>query len=152
MAADIDDLESPNFQKITLRNYTFDFSPSIINGYFGRANDGVVNWVPTMYTTSVSKTMAKPIAYPTMMCSIMESEQPDILMPVDIEAQPVETGGSSGIGQDEIVWIIRDEIRHLERVIQTSLSRKSVLETWLSSLAGQVDPAVDDSKADASQN
>ncbi|GAA0141168.1 hypothetical protein LIER_02375 [Lithospermum erythrorhizon] len=40
MTEDIDDPVSPNFQKVTFHNFTFDFSPSVINGYFARANGG----------------------------------------------------------------------------------------------------------------
>ncbi|GAA0185556.1 oxidoreductase [Lithospermum erythrorhizon] len=50
----------------------------------------------------------------------------------------------------------QDEIRHLEGVIQTTLARKSVLEARLRSLTREVgpevDPAVGDCKAEASQD
>ncbi|GAA0141465.1 hypothetical protein LIER_02602 [Lithospermum erythrorhizon] len=40
MTEDIDDPMNPNFQKEIFRNFTFDFSPSLINRYFARANSG----------------------------------------------------------------------------------------------------------------
>ncbi|GAA0172164.1 hypothetical protein LIER_26043 [Lithospermum erythrorhizon] len=40
MRNDIDDPKRPNIQKVTLRNYTIDFSLSIINGYYAKANRG----------------------------------------------------------------------------------------------------------------
>ncbi|GAA0145715.1 hypothetical protein LIER_05847 [Lithospermum erythrorhizon] len=73
----------------------------------------------------------------------------------DIPFKAVETGGGYSAGNDETVQFIKDEINHLEGVIQTSLARKSALETRLWSLAGEDDPVVDpttsDSEAEASQ-
>ncbi|GAA0173984.1 hypothetical protein LIER_27472 [Lithospermum erythrorhizon] len=40
MSEDIDDIESPHYHKVTFRNRTFDFSPRLINDYFGRPNGG----------------------------------------------------------------------------------------------------------------
>ncbi|GAA0143723.1 hypothetical protein LIER_04336 [Lithospermum erythrorhizon] len=40
MTEDIDDPVSPNSQKVTFRNFNFDFSPSLVNAFYGRANGG----------------------------------------------------------------------------------------------------------------
>ncbi|GAA0138676.1 hypothetical protein LIER_00375 [Lithospermum erythrorhizon] len=52
-------------------------------------------------------------------------------------------------GIDETVKILRDEIGHLNGVIQSSIARKSVLETRLPSLNGEDDPDVDTSVDDS---
>ncbi|GAA0163831.1 hypothetical protein LIER_19605 [Lithospermum erythrorhizon] len=174
MIENIDDPVSPNFQKETFQNFTFDFSPCLINGCFARANGGetgynlqlfeifkvltggavntwpvkgqipssrlsvkyailhkvaVVNWVPTTPTTSVSKTMARVLYMETHVA--------------DMPLRAVETGGGSRAGNDETVQFIRNEIKHLEGMIRTSLARKSVLEARLMSLAREDDPVVD---------
>ncbi|GAA0159738.1 hypothetical protein LIER_16446 [Lithospermum erythrorhizon] len=122
MTDDVDDPESDNFQRGTLRNSTIDFSPDIINAYFGSVNGG------RNRGTHV----------------------------VDIPLKATETGRSSGSGNEGTAKILKDEIRHLEGVIQFSLARKSVLEMMLRSLAGEVDPEVDpdaaDSEAEVSQD
>ncbi|GAA0179101.1 hypothetical protein LIER_29931 [Lithospermum erythrorhizon] len=61
----------------------------------------------------------------------------------DIPLAIVDTGGALESGTDETPKIIRDEMRHLDGVIQTSLARKSVWEAYLRSLSGAVDPVVD---------
>ncbi|GAA0139489.1 hypothetical protein LIER_01020 [Lithospermum erythrorhizon] len=93
----------------------------------------------------------KPIAYPSLLCSIIESQHSDILTAADDEGPTrglltinpkllqgthdadiplptVETGDASNAGNDETARFLRDEIKHLEGVIQTSLARKSVLK------------------------
>ncbi|GAA0143674.1 hypothetical protein LIER_35787 [Lithospermum erythrorhizon] len=40
MTEDIDDIASPHYHKVTFRNCTFDFSPRLINDYFGLPNGG----------------------------------------------------------------------------------------------------------------
>ncbi|GAA0142646.1 hypothetical protein LIER_03493 [Lithospermum erythrorhizon] len=40
MTEDIDDPTSPNIQKATFGNFTFDFSPSLVNSFYGRTNSG----------------------------------------------------------------------------------------------------------------
>ncbi|GAA0163826.1 hypothetical protein LIER_39667 [Lithospermum erythrorhizon] len=37
---DVDDSESNNYQKVTLRNFVFNFSPDLINKAYGRTNEG----------------------------------------------------------------------------------------------------------------
>ncbi|GAA0175417.1 hypothetical protein LIER_28596 [Lithospermum erythrorhizon] len=73
-----------------------------------------------------------------------------ILKPI---AYPIETGGGSSVGNDETARFLRDEIKHLEGVIQSSLARKSILEARLRSLTGDlvVDPGASNSEAEASQ-
>ncbi|GAA0155644.1 hypothetical protein LIER_13330 [Lithospermum erythrorhizon] len=252
MTKDIDDPASINFQKVTFCNFTFDFSPSLVNAFYGRANGGetsynlqlseivkvltggvvdtwpdkglpssklsvkyavmhkvgVENWVPITHTIIVSETLAmvlymigtralfnlgqfifdqvvqhaqshailKPIAYPSMLCSILESHKEDILTAEDVEGLApgfitispklmqgtqvadiplvtVDTGGASGSGTDETAKILRDEIRYLDGVIQSSLARKSVLDERLRSLSGEDDtkdgPAVGESGPEA---
>ncbi|GAA0139333.1 hypothetical protein LIER_00899 [Lithospermum erythrorhizon] len=74
----------------------------------------------------------------------------------DIPLRVVEIGNAFVVGNGETARYIRDEIKHLDGVIQTSLARKSVLEARLRSLTGEVDPEVDpdvaDNEAKASQN
>ncbi|GAA0162711.1 hypothetical protein LIER_18743 [Lithospermum erythrorhizon] len=94
MREDDDDPESPNLQKVTLRNHTVDFSPSIINAYYG-------------------KKMGEKL---------------------------VDTSGALDNGNQRTAKIIRDEIMHLEGVIQSSLAIKYVLEARLRSVLGEVDP------------
>ncbi|GAA0151212.1 hypothetical protein LIER_09982 [Lithospermum erythrorhizon] len=194
MTEDIDDPESPNFQKVILRNYTIEFSPSIINAYFGRANGGktgsklklyeiakvltggavytwldkgqipssrlsvkyvvlpkvgVVNWVPTTYTTSVSETMAMVLYIIGTGASfnlgqfifdqtVQHAQSHTILKPI---AYPIETRSGSGADNDETVYFLRDEIKDLEGVIQTSLARKLYwrqgLGVWLGRMIHQ---------------
>ncbi|GAA0141076.1 hypothetical protein LIER_02302 [Lithospermum erythrorhizon] len=65
-------------------------------------------------------------------------------------------GSGSGVGSEETARFLRDEIKYLDGVIQSSLARKSVLEARLRSLTGENDPAIDlaasDSKAEASKD
>ncbi|GAA0139927.1 hypothetical protein LIER_35157 [Lithospermum erythrorhizon] len=61
----------------------------------------------------------------------------------DIPLVTIDTGGGSRSGIDDTARVLRDEIRHLEGVIHSSLARKSVLEAPLRSLNGDVDPDVD---------
>ncbi|GAA0148609.1 hypothetical protein LIER_08001 [Lithospermum erythrorhizon] len=72
----------------------------------------------------------------------------------DILLVTVDTGGASGSGTDDTARILRDEILHLDGVIQSSLARKSFPEARLRSPSGEadptIDPAVDGSGADAS--
>ncbi|GAA0149559.1 hypothetical protein LIER_08704 [Lithospermum erythrorhizon] len=122
---------------------------------------GVANWVPTTHTTSVSQTFA----------SILESQKEDILTVEDVEGPApgfitispkliqgthvadippvtVDTGGASGSGTDESAKILRDEIRHLDGIIQSSLARKYVLEAHLRSLSGEDNPDVEPAVGD----
>ncbi|GAA0181473.1 hypothetical protein LIER_30248 [Lithospermum erythrorhizon] len=212
----------PYFPKlVTFRNFTFDFSPYIINGYFGRAKGGEMGYnlkltkifkvltggaidiwldkgLPSsklsakvlymigtgalfnsgqfIFVQTVqhgqSHAMLKPIAYPSMLCSILQDRKEDILTAADEEGpfpglitiSPklmqdthvadiplalIDAGGASGSSTDGTTQLLRDEILHLDGPIQTSLARKSVLEARLRSLTGDVDPAVDPSVADS---
>ncbi|GAA0142954.1 hypothetical protein LIER_03744 [Lithospermum erythrorhizon] len=58
----------------------------------------------------------------------------------DIPLAPVDVGGASGSNTDRTAQLLMDEIRYLDGVIQSSLARKSVLETRLRSLSGEDDP------------
>ncbi|GAA0186800.1 hypothetical protein LIER_34088 [Lithospermum erythrorhizon] len=125
-----------------------------------------------------SHAVLKPITYPSLLCSILESQKENILTFVDIEGPAfgfitispklmqgthvvdiplvtVDTGGASGSGTDEIANILRDEIRHLDGVIQSIFARKSILEACLRSLSGEdnpdADPAIGDSGSEAPQ-
>ncbi|GAA0167232.1 hypothetical protein LIER_22209 [Lithospermum erythrorhizon] len=102
MAEDIDDPATPNFQKIIFHNFTFDFSPSIING-------------------------------------------------IQVALQFEDVSGTSGGENEETARFLRDEIRHLDGVIQTSLARKFVLEARLRSLSGVANPDVGGSGAETPQ-
>ncbi|GAA0139647.1 hypothetical protein LIER_01149 [Lithospermum erythrorhizon] len=105
-----------------------------------------------------------------MLYTILESQKDDILTTIDVEGpapgfitispklmqgthvvdihlQSEDTSGALSSGNDETARILRDEIRHLDRVIQSSLARKSVLEIHLRSLIGDADPVVDPSIA-----
>ncbi|GAA0184192.1 hypothetical protein LIER_31480 [Lithospermum erythrorhizon] len=72
----------------------------------------------------------------------------------NISLQAKETSGESGSRNEETARILRDEIRHLDGVIQTSVTKKSVLEARLRNLSGDgnsdVDPAISGSGAEAS--
>ncbi|GAA0145325.1 hypothetical protein LIER_05546 [Lithospermum erythrorhizon] len=70
----------------------------------------------------------------------------------DIPLRPIKGGGPSGEGQGKAMRIISNEIKYLDRVIQTNLVRKSELEARVRSLTEYVDPYAVDSEADASQN
>ncbi|GAA0167156.1 hypothetical protein LIER_25755 [Lithospermum erythrorhizon] len=69
---------------------------------------------------------------------------------------PREARGSSSIGKDETTRITRNEIRYLEGMIQSSIAKKFELEARLQSIAREVDlevdPAIGDSEAEASQD
>ncbi|GAA0155499.1 hypothetical protein LIER_13213 [Lithospermum erythrorhizon] len=60
--------------------------------------------------------------------------------------------GASGSGTDGTAQLLRDEIRYLDGIIQSSLAIKSVLEAHLRSLSGEddsdVDPTVSDGGAE----
>ncbi|GAA0176191.1 hypothetical protein LIER_29229 [Lithospermum erythrorhizon] len=90
-----------------------------------------------------SHDVLKSIAYPSMGTHV-----------VDIPQKLVETCGGSSAGNDETFRFIRDEINHLEGMIQTSLPIRSVLDVRLRSLPGEddpvIDPAASDSEAEAS--
>ncbi|GAA0163971.1 hypothetical protein LIER_19714 [Lithospermum erythrorhizon] len=70
MIDDINEPESIHFQKVTLRNCTIDFSPSLINAYYGQANKGKTG----------AKLKLSEIA------KVIEAQQPDILTVSDEEA------------------------------------------------------------------
>ncbi|GAA0163264.1 hypothetical protein LIER_39564 [Lithospermum erythrorhizon] len=61
----------------------------------------------------------------------------------DIPLVTVDTVGGSKSGTDETARVLRDEIRHLDGVIQFSMTMKSVLEARLRSLSGENEPEVD---------
>ncbi|GAA0157211.1 hypothetical protein LIER_43397 [Lithospermum erythrorhizon] len=125
-----------------------------------------------------SHVVLKPIAYPSLLCNIIEAQQPDILTAADEEApshgfttispkllqgthvadiplRAIETGSGSGAGNEATARFLKDEIKQLDGVIQSSLARKSVLEAHLRSFTGEDDPVVapdaSDSEAEASQ-
>ncbi|GAA0164456.1 hypothetical protein LIER_20086 [Lithospermum erythrorhizon] len=58
----------------------------------------------------------------------------------DMPLAHVADEGASGSGTDGTAQLLRDEIGYLDGVIQSSLSRKSVLEARLQSLSGEDDP------------
>ncbi|GAA0161620.1 hypothetical protein LIER_17895 [Lithospermum erythrorhizon] len=70
----------------------------------------------------------------------------------NIPLQYEDASGTSRGGNEEIARFLRDEIRHLDGVIQTSLVRKSVLEAQLKSLIGEAHLGVDGSRAEAPHN
>ncbi|GAA0153329.1 hypothetical protein LIER_11595 [Lithospermum erythrorhizon] len=95
--------------------------------------------------------------------SILEAQKADILTTNDVEGpasgfitispklmqgvhvaniplRVVETGSGSGASNKESARFIRDEIKHLDGVIHTSLAMKSVLEARLRSLVGEDNP------------
>ncbi|GAA0186771.1 hypothetical protein LIER_34059 [Lithospermum erythrorhizon] len=98
-----------------------------------------------------SHIVLKPIAYPSMMSSILQDQEEDILIAADEEGPflgvitinpkltqgthvadipltTADTGGAIGSDTDETMRVLRVEIRLSDGVIQTSLARKSVLE------------------------
>ncbi|GAA0159450.1 hypothetical protein LIER_16220 [Lithospermum erythrorhizon] len=135
MTEDNDDPVSPNIQNVTFCN---------------------------LVKHAQSHDVLKPIAYPSMLCGILkdiltaeniEGPAPGFITispklmqgthVADIPLVTTETGGVSGSGTDETTKVMRDEIRHLDGVIQSSLARKSVLEARLRSLSGEDDPDAD---------
>ncbi|GAA0187516.1 hypothetical protein LIER_34804 [Lithospermum erythrorhizon] len=73
----------------------------------------------------------------------------------DIPLETVDARRASGSNTDGTAQLLRDEIRYLDGVIQSNLTRKSVLEARLRSLSGYYDvvdePAVGDSSVEAPQ-
>ncbi|GAA0173989.1 hypothetical protein LIER_27476 [Lithospermum erythrorhizon] len=69
---------------------------------------------------------------------------------VDIPLRAVETGDTFGPCPKKVARFIRNEIKHLEEVIQFSLDRKSVLNASLRSITGVVHPNDNNSEATAS--
>ncbi|GAA0141464.1 hypothetical protein LIER_02601 [Lithospermum erythrorhizon] len=95
-----------------------------------------------------SHAVLKPIAYPSMICSILEAQKSDILTTKDIEwPAPGFITISPKLMQET-------HVAHIP-LRATGLARKSMLEERLRSLGGEDDPAVDpiasDSEAKASQ-
>ncbi|GAA0170302.1 hypothetical protein LIER_24597 [Lithospermum erythrorhizon] len=59
---------------------------------------------------------------------------------VDVPMAPLADEGAPGSRTDGAAQLLRDEIRYLDGVIQSSLARKSVLAARLRSLSGEDDP------------
>ncbi|GAA0184251.1 hypothetical protein LIER_31539 [Lithospermum erythrorhizon] len=124
MIDDVNDTESINFQK----------SP-VHDRHKGLFNFGQFTFDQTVQYAQ-SHVILNPIAYPGLLCNIMEDHHPDILTTMDEEAlspgfltvspkllqgthvtniplRPCKIGGSFGVGQDETIRIIRDEMGFL---------------------------------------
>ncbi|GAA0163614.1 hypothetical protein LIER_19435 [Lithospermum erythrorhizon] len=118
MMEHIDDLINLNFQKVTLGNFTFEFSPSIMNGYFSRANGGETSY--NLKFLEIIKVLTGGVVNtcPTKGAgSRVYHYQSEVDAGNDIPLRSVDTGGGLGSGNDETGRFIRDEIRHLESVI-----------------------------------
>ncbi|GAA0172005.1 hypothetical protein LIER_25915 [Lithospermum erythrorhizon] len=134
MAEDIDDPVSPNFQKVTFCNFTFDFSPSIINRYFGRENGeetgynlqlseivkvltgGVVDtWSDKGQIASSKMSVKYVILHKIGVANWVPSTHTASVF--ETLARAVDTGGAFGSGNVETSRILRYEIMHLDGVI-----------------------------------
>ncbi|GAA0163473.1 hypothetical protein LIER_43647 [Lithospermum erythrorhizon] len=231
---DVDDPESDNYHKVTLRNLVFNFSPDLINQAYGRTNVGdtgdkmllsdivstltagaVTIWpprtqlpssklsakyvvlhkvvvtclVPTTHTTGISEALAKvlyvlgsgdnlnvgqvifdqivdharsnavlkPIGYPSLICSLLKTQHPEVMSGINEDAVtpksfsishkllsgthvidvPIPDGGAAKVAtgrQTAAVQILQDEIAYLDGVIQSSLARKLMLEAKVQAL------------------
>ncbi|GAA0170848.1 hypothetical protein LIER_25022 [Lithospermum erythrorhizon] len=107
-----------------------------------------------------SHAVLKLTAYPSLPCNIIESKYSNIPTTIDDEGPSpglltISLKLLQGASNDETTRFLRDEIRHLEGVIQSSLARKSVLEARLRSLTGEddlvADPAASNSEVETSQ-
>ncbi|GAA0171677.1 hypothetical protein LIER_25656 [Lithospermum erythrorhizon] len=117
-----------------------------------------------------SHPVVEPIAYPSMICNILLAQHNNILTVdetegaapgvitispklmegthvADVSLTPLAKEGASGSHTDGTVQLLRDEIRYLNEVIQSSMARKSVMEAHLRSLTRDGDP--NDGAADA---
>ncbi|GAA0168013.1 hypothetical protein LIER_22830 [Lithospermum erythrorhizon] len=209
MTEDVDDPVSLNFQKVTFCNFTFDFSPSLINGYFARANGGDTGYNPQLSEivkvlkprtgleccadvtvldlgvgsailgsglaslrlkemSSPSSALAAFLNKPSsLFCAAFLIEAAGLTSKAEFDGRKGCNNNwamrdffkycwsESGVGNEETTRVLKDEIKHLNGVIQSSLARKSVLEARLRSLSGDddptVDPAANDSEAGTSK-
>ncbi|GAA0144786.1 hypothetical protein LIER_42827 [Lithospermum erythrorhizon] len=163
MTYDIDEHENVYFQKATLRNYTIDFSPSLMNAYYGRANGGKTG--AKLKLSQIAKVLTGAQQHDILIAADEEAQfsgfitiSPKLLQGTHVANIPlraIETGSRSGAGNEETARFLRDEIKYLDGVIQSSLAQKSVLDAHLRSMTGEDDPAVapdaSDSEAEASQ-
>ncbi|GAA0159514.1 hypothetical protein LIER_16268 [Lithospermum erythrorhizon] len=138
---------------VTLQNYTINFSPSLINVYYGRANGGKIgaklkfSEIANVLTGGTVDTWLDKGQIPSSKWSvnIIEAQQPDILTTADEEAnflgfitinpkllqithvadislRVIEIGSGSGAGNEESTRFLRDEIKHLDGMIQSRLA------------------------------
>ncbi|GAA0144651.1 hypothetical protein LIER_35979 [Lithospermum erythrorhizon] len=162
MTYDIDEPESTHFQKVTLRNRTVEFCPSIINAYYGRANAGKTG--AKLQLSEITKVLTGDavdtwpdkgkISSSKLSVNIIEAQQPDILTVVDEEApSPVFITISPKLLQGTHVANI--PLRSIEMGSGSGAAQKSVLEARLRSLTEEDDPAIDpdasESEAEAFQ-
>ncbi|GAA0152241.1 hypothetical protein LIER_10769 [Lithospermum erythrorhizon] len=156
MTEDIDDIVSPNHHKVLYMigiGASFDLGRVIFD-----------------QTVQYAHVVLKPIAYPSILYSILLAQNEDILTKddteglalgvitispklmegihvVDVPLAPLAEEGASGSHTNGTVQLLRDEIKYLNGVIQSSLARKSVFEARVRSLTGDDDP--DDGAEDA---
>ncbi|GAA0150603.1 hypothetical protein LIER_37142 [Lithospermum erythrorhizon] len=106
---------------------------------------------------ATSNVMLKPIGYPSLICSLLKTQHPEVLTGINEDAivpksfsishklllgthvvdVPIPDVGAEEVvtvGQTAAVKILQDEIVHLDGVIQSSLARKSVLEAKVKAL------------------
>ncbi|GAA0141274.1 hypothetical protein LIER_02454 [Lithospermum erythrorhizon] len=137
MAEDIDNPASPNFQKLTFRNFTFDFSPSLVNAFYERENGGQIGY--NLQLLEIVKVLTEDVEGPSPGFITISPKLIQETHVANIPLVTVDTSGASGSGTDKTIKILRDELRHLDGVIQSSLARKYVLEARLRSLSGEDD-------------
>ncbi|GAA0160596.1 hypothetical protein LIER_17115 [Lithospermum erythrorhizon] len=150
MTEDVDDHASANYHKVTFRNFTFDFSPRIINDYFGRANRDTTGY--NLQLSNIVKVLMGG-AINTWPDKELPSSKLGVHV-VDVPLAPItDTGGALGSSIDGTVQLLRDDIRYLDGIIQSCLAIKFVLEASLRDLTGEdndeddadVDPTAGDS-------
>ncbi|GAA0167688.1 hypothetical protein LIER_22563 [Lithospermum erythrorhizon] len=84
---DVDDPESNNYHKVTLRNFVFNFSPDLINKAYGRTNEGntgdsflLSDIVSTLTAGSVTNWPPKsPLASSKLSVNLLRAQHPVVL-------------------------------------------------------------------------
>ncbi|GAA0169307.1 hypothetical protein LIER_23825 [Lithospermum erythrorhizon] len=146
MTEDIDDPVSPNFQKVTLRNFTFDFCPKSYKWKLCTSQWGQTG---ILEAQKVDILTAKDVKGPAPRFITISPKLMQGTHATHIPLRAVETRSGSGTGNEETARFLRDEVKHLDCMIQSSLARKLELEARLKSLTGKDDPAASESEAEA---
>ncbi|GAA0139876.1 hypothetical protein LIER_01337 [Lithospermum erythrorhizon] len=133
LTRDVNDPESNNYYKVTLRNYMFNCSLDLINEHYGRTNEGDTG----------DSLLISDIIVSTLTAGSVITWPPKRTHVADVPLQDVSPDEIITGGQIAVVKILQDEIAHLDGMIQSNLVRKSVLEAKVKSLMEANDPSAD---------
>ncbi|GAA0183962.1 hypothetical protein LIER_31285 [Lithospermum erythrorhizon] len=175
MTEDIDDIAGPNHHKVGVANMIPTTHSTSAFESLGRilymiSTGASFDLGRVLFDQTIehaqSNAVLKPIAYPSIICSILLVQNEDILTAddnedpppgvitispklmegthvADVPLGPTADERASGSKIDATAKMLRDEIKYLDGVMQSTIARKSVLEARLRSLDGEDDPDAD---------